>query len=70
MPRRPSENVSQVALKIPTEWLERFDALADRIDVTAGLTATRTGMIRAAIGLGLEELEGLEKARRPQKRRA
>ena len=56
MPRKPSENTSQVALRLPEAWLDRCDALAPALSIP-GITATRTDVLRAAIARGLEELE-------------
>jgi hypothetical protein len=56
MPRKPSENTSQVALRLPEAWLDRCDALAPALSIP-GITATRTDVLRAAIARGLDELE-------------
>ena len=69
MPRKPSENTSQVALRLPEAWLERCDALAPALSIP-GISATRTDVLRAAIARGLDELEAdaKEKATAPRAR--
>jgi predicted DNA-binding protein len=58
--RRKSQNTFQVAFRIPAEWLERADALAEQQSrrVAQGFAAiTRTDIIRSAIARGLAALE-------------
>jgi hypothetical protein len=54
--RPPSENSSQIAIRLPEEWLTRADALAPWI-TRPGIAATRSDVLRAAIARGLESLE-------------
>lgn len=61
MPRPPS-NAVQVALRVPADWLPRADRLIASVSA-AGVSATRTDVLRAAIARGLDELEA-EGARR------
>lgn len=56
MPRKKSDNEHQVALRIPKAWIERAQALTSRI-ASPGVYITRTDVLRAAIALGLEQLE-------------
>jgi hypothetical protein len=56
MPRPKSENVFQVAFKIPKAWTERADAIAAKLS-RPGVTLTRTDALRAALARGLEDLE-------------
>jgi hypothetical protein len=61
MPRAPSDNVFQVAFKIPQEWVKTADDLAARMS-RPGVTFTRTDILRAAMARGFEEL-----AKEPQR---
>jgi hypothetical protein len=65
MPRPLSENTTQVAFKIPDEWLERAEILARALSGIA--TVTKTEVLRAALGRGLDVLEE-ETKKRPRKR--
>lgn len=56
MPRPPSENATQIAIRIPDEWLKRADALIPLI-TRPGISATRTDVVRAALARGLDVLE-------------
>jgi hypothetical protein len=56
MPRPPSENTTQIALRIPDDWIARADALIPWI-TRPGISATRTDVLRAAIARGLDALE-------------
>lgn len=46
----------QIALRVPVEWLEEADALAERLAVR-GLEQTRTDILRRAIAEGLAVLQ-------------
>ena len=67
MPRAPTENSIQIAVRVPPAWLERADALAPTI-ARPGIAATRTDVLRAALARGLDALE--QELRPPKKRRA
>lgn len=70
MPRSPSDNTYQVALKIPNEWVKMADDVAQAIATShAGIATTRTDALRAALWRGLSELrrEHVEKPK-PRKR--
>lgn len=56
MPRKKSDNEHQVALRIPKAWIERAQALTSCI-ASPDVYITRTDVLRAAIALGLEQLE-------------
>ena len=56
MPRAPSENISQVVIRIPEAWVERADELIAWI-ARPGVAATRTDVLRAALAKGLDALE-------------
>lgn len=71
MPRALSDNTCQVAFKIPNEWVEMADDVAQAIASSrAGIATTRTDALRAALWRGLNELrrEHVENAK-PRKRR-
>jgi hypothetical protein len=63
MPRPKSANVVQVAFKIPEEWVKRFDSLTKSWGKDAVVTSTfnRTHLMRAAMRLGLQEIERLNR---------
>ena len=56
MPRPPSENVFQVAFKIPEAWVELADEVAAAMS-RPGISTTRTDALRAALWHGLEALK-------------
>ena len=56
MPRKPSENTTQIALRVPDAWLERCDSLIPWI-TRPGINMTRTDIMRAALARGLDALE-------------
>ena len=56
MPRKPSDNTVAVSLRIPPEWNELADALAERESGTVA-RVTRTEMLRHALGVGLQKLK-------------
>ncbi|MFI5301352.1 MAG: hypothetical protein ACHREM_24975 [Polyangiales bacterium] len=56
MPRAKSENDTQIALKLPADWLARADALIAWVS-RPGMGTTRTDVVRAAFVRGLEALE-------------
>ena len=58
MPRTKSPNDAQVTITFPTSWLERLDALARAlVRKHPGLNVVRADAHRAALGVGLRELE-------------
>jgi hypothetical protein len=61
MPRVPSDNTTQFALRIPAPWLRRADRLIP-IMARPGVSTTRTDVIRAAIARGLEVFEAEQRA--------
>jgi len=61
-PREQSENTTQVAFKIPDEWIERAEVLAHALSRPGISTVTKTEILRAALGRGLTELEHETKA--------
>lgn len=76
MPPKRSNNTEAVNLKIPKEWIELADKLAR--DGAAPVQVSRTAMLRAALGFGLEGLskghgkQAVQKARpkkKPRQRR-
>jgi hypothetical protein len=67
MPPKPlSENTTQVAFKIPDEWLDRAEVLAAALSRPGISTVTKTEILRAALGRGLDVLE--EETPKPRKR--
>lgn len=52
MPRSPSDNTVQVAIRVPQAWLDEADRLV-RERAEPGATLTRTDVLRAAMGVGL-----------------
>ncbi len=54
MPRPPSDTV-QISARVPTSWLEQFDAVAKRLS-RPGLEVTRADAYRIALARGLDEL--------------
>lgn len=63
--RPKSENDVHVAVRLPQDTLDRADEL--RGELLAGVTVTRSDVLRAAIAAGLEVLE--EKHGKGKKRR-
>ncbi len=62
MPRHASENTESITIKMPETWLKRAQKLADDSNKRAMIgKLTRTDVLRAALSLGLGELEKLEK---------
>jgi len=58
VPRPPSGNDEQIALRLPKEWTARADRLRDRgVIAKPGVGVTRSDVLRAAIARGLEALE-------------
>lgn len=53
MPRERSDNTEAVNMKIPKAWVKRADKLA----AASEPAHTRTAILRAAVGLGLEVME-------------
>ncbi len=68
MPPKPlSENTTQVAFKIPDSWLERAEVLAIALSRPGISTVTKTEILRAALGRGLDVLE--EETPAPKRRK-
>jgi hypothetical protein len=57
MPKPPSENTTQVAFKIPDQWLDRAEVLAVALSRPGISTVTKTEILRAALARGLDVLE-------------
>ena len=71
MPKSPSENTEAVNLKIPPAWIEMADALR-KASAFQPVPVTRTAMLRAALGYGLEALtkeSGKHQARQARRSR-
>ena len=66
MPRPQSDNTTQVAFKVPDEWIERADVLASALS-TGISSVTRTEILRAALGRGLAAIE--EETPAPKRKR-
>jgi hypothetical protein len=58
MSRPIGENTFQVAFKIPKQWVRKADRIAAAHLSRAGVKATRTDALRAALAVGLESLGG------------
>jgi len=56
MPRPPSPNAVQISIRVPPEWLERADAVAEKMG-RPGLEMTRADVLRMALVQGLEFVE-------------
>ena len=56
VPRPPSANDEQIAIRLPKEWIERADKLRDVI-AAPGVGVTRSDVLRAALARGLNVLE-------------
>lgn len=68
VPRKPSENDEQIALRLPQEWLTRADALRDVI-AKPGVGVTRSDVLRAALARGLQALEEeRDRGQKPRRR--
>jgi len=69
MPREKSDNVVAINMKIPKAWIEMADKYA--AEVTGPARATRTDILRAALGRGLEDFPSSRpsaaKKRKPKK---
>jgi hypothetical protein len=65
MPRPPSSNDVQVAIRLPAEWLARADALLPTLG-PPGVTLTRSDALRAALARGLDALEADRDAKPPK----
>jgi hypothetical protein len=63
MPRAPSENTTQIVVRIPEAWVKRADALIPTLG-RPGVAVTRTDAIRAAIAEGLDSLEARAKPKK------
>lgn len=56
MPRKPSENTKAVSFRIPPEWTELADELAER-ESGEVIRVTQTEMLRHALKVGLDQLK-------------
>lgn len=56
MPRPPSANDTQIAIRLPNDWIDRADALVPLVS-RPGITVTRSDVLRAALAKGLDALE-------------
>ncbi len=56
MPRPASSNDTQIAIRLPNDWLERADALVPFVS-RPGIAITRSDVLRAALAKGLDALE-------------
>lgn len=54
---RPKSSLVQIALRIPREWVDLADRLATLLS-KPGAEVTRSDMLRRAIIVGLEVLQG------------
>lgn len=56
---RPSDHSGYVGLRVPTGWIARIDALAERAACLGlpGVEVTRSDVLRAALARGIEALE-------------
>lgn len=62
MPRYPSDNETQITIRVPREWLARADLLAKEANQAAIMgQVTRTDVFRAALRVGLEHMETVGK---------
>jgi hypothetical protein len=52
---RAAQDLTQVTIKIPSDWVEEFDALAE-VMAQPGTKMTRTDAMRIALHRGLESL--------------
>ncbi|MBX3208414.1 MAG: hypothetical protein KF764_25435 [Labilithrix sp.] len=68
MPRPKSDNTHQIAFKVPEAWLGTADEIAEALS-RAGLTATRTDALRAALRAGLSELHAKHVSTRAGRKR-
>jgi hypothetical protein len=65
MPRERSDNTEAVNMKIPKAWIEAADKLAAASDP---VKATRTAILRVALGQGLDAMAKDLERRRERKR--
>jgi hypothetical protein len=56
MPGKRADDVTQLTIRFPKEWLERIDALARKM-APHGLEFTRTDVMRVVVARGLDEVE-------------
>ncbi len=66
--RLPSDNDTPIGFKIPQDWLDRADKLAVALSRPGLTPVTRTEVLRAALGQGLDGLEEETPAPKPRKR--
>ena len=59
MPRRAGSNETQITIRIPVSALDRAAALVEKkaLGAPPGVTPSRADALRAALLLGLDELE-------------
>ena len=58
MPKDPSDRTEQVTFTVVPEWIERADKIAHALSQPPAIvTVTRTEVLRAALGRGLDVLE-------------
>jgi hypothetical protein len=68
MGRPATENDQQIAIRLPAEWLMRADKLIPALS-TAGVTVSRSDVLRAALARGLDAMER-EQTRRTSRTRS
>ncbi len=62
MGRPATDNDSQLAIRVPGDWLTRADALAPLV-ARPGILVTRSDVLRAAMARGLDALEAERKGK-------
>jgi hypothetical protein len=68
-PKEASDRTDQVTFKVVPEWIERADKIARALSQPPAIvTVTRTEVLRAALGRGLDVLEEETPAPKPRKR--
>ncbi len=65
MPGKRADDVAQLTIRFPNDWLARIDELAKKMS-PPGLTFTRTDVMRVIVARGLDELER-EQSKKPSK---
>ena len=63
MPRKKTKVTIQFAVRVPSEWMTRADALIDSV-MPAGVEITRSDVMRMAIAEGLNTLEAQHYAKK------
>jgi hypothetical protein len=56
MPGKRADDVTQLTIRFPKDWLARIDGLARKM-APHGLEFTRTDVMRVVVARGLDELE-------------